>query len=419
MNSRFKPDDESSASSQLIDSESLDASEQNFAASTLESEQRPVEQRFIVETSHSEETQPKHDKSRVETSAMPSPQAQPLSTASGSSEPALALPPELILQPDAGAWRQEVAAKVNRYKARKPRPPRYPSLQLKFEPRESPWRDSARDERSETSDAQGYSAHNRHAVAVQQSSAVPQALPREDTQAFVHASAFQKSDFHALETSARILEFPRALVLPSTLDELAEPVSDKPRILDVPDHAPPPPALGGISIEPIEQIAEEKRPGIDIPLQSAVMSRRLSAVAIDAFLVAFASTLFGYVFFRITNAIPSIREGITPALTLTGVFWAAYQYLLLVHTGTTPGLKLAKLQLRRFDGSAVSLKGRRWRVLASLLSGVSLGIGYLWCFLDEDQLCWHDRITHTYMAPRSISLADASLLEVDPGNPPQ
>jgi uncharacterized RDD family membrane protein YckC len=98
-----------------------------------------------------------------------------------------------------------------------------------------------------------------------------------------------------------------------------------------------------------------------------------------------------------------------PALMLVGLFWCAYQYLLLVHTGTTPGLKLAKLQLRRFDGSAVSLKGRRWRVLASFLSGLSLGIGYLWCFLDEDQLCWHDRITHTYMAPRTISLPDVDL----------
>src|SRR5256885_363563 len=32
------------------------------------------------------------------------------------------------------AWRNEVAAKLNRYQARrKPRPPRYPSLQLRFE----------------------------------------------------------------------------------------------------------------------------------------------------------------------------------------------------------------------------------------------------------------------------------------------
>jgi hypothetical protein len=38
-------------------------------------------------------------------------------------------------------------------------------------------------------------------------------------------------------------------------------------------------------------------------------------------------------------------------------------------------------------------------VFASVLSGLSLGLGYAWCWLDEDQLCWHDRITRTYMAP--------------------
>jgi hypothetical protein len=27
-------------------------------------------------------------------------------------------------------------------------------------------------------------------------------------------------------------------------------------------------------------------------------------------------------------------------------------------------------------------------------------MGYLWVFLDEDALCWHDRITHTYLAPK-------------------
>ena len=73
--------------------------------------------------------------------------------------------------------------------------------------------------------------------------------------------------------------------------------------------------------------------------------------------------------------------------------WSAYQYLLLVYSGTTPGLKLAKLELHRFDGSPVPLRLRRWRVLTSVLSGLSLGLGYAWCFLDEDSLCWHDRIT--------------------------
>jgi hypothetical protein len=28
-------------------------------------------------------------------------------------------------------------------------------------------------------------------------------------------------------------------------------------------------------------------------------------------------------------------------------------------------------------------------------------MGYAWLFLDEDALCWHDRITHTYLAPKT------------------
>jgi len=63
--------------------------------------------------------------------------------------------------------------------------------------------------------------------------------------------------------------------------------------------------------------------------------------------------------------------------------------------------ELAGLRLSRFDGAAVPRKMRRWRALASMLSGVSLALGYAWCFLDEDRLCWHDRITRTYMAPQS------------------
>jgi hypothetical protein len=42
---------------------------------------------------------------------------------------------------------------------------------------------------------------------------------------------------------------------------------------------------------------------------------------------------------------------------------------------------------------------RRWRVLGSMLSGISLGMGYAWQFLDEDALCWHERVTKTYLAP--------------------
>src|SRR4029077_4812275 len=130
------------------------------------------------------------------------------------------------------------------------------------------------------------------------------------------------------------------------------------------------------------------------------MSRRLAAVAIDAVLVVSAVAVFAYIFLRLTRQVPALQPAVGTALVLIGLFWVAYQYLLLVYCGISPGLKLAGLQLSRFDGTTAPRRLRRWRVLASVLSGVSLGLGYAWCFLDEDRLCWHDRITHTYMAPK-------------------
>jgi uncharacterized RDD family membrane protein YckC len=86
------------------------------------------------------------------------------------------------------------------------------------------------------------------------------------------------------------------------------------------------------------------------------------------------------------------------ALTVVAVLlWKAYEFLFVVYTGSTPGLRAARLRLVEFDGSPLNRRLRRWRVLASCLSAFSAGLGYLWCVLDQDGLCWHDRITRTHV----------------------
>jgi uncharacterized RDD family membrane protein YckC len=203
----------------------------------------------------------------------------------------------------------------------------------------------------------------------------------------------------AVEARAKIIEFPRLAGAPGLpLEELAGPVIDHPRILEVPEVAPPPPALGGMVLE--QQKVEEavRRPGIEIPLRAAPPGRRLLAALVDALIVAIAVFCCGFIFVRVgkTALIPS--QTAIAAGGLFAVLWAFYQYLLLVHAARTPGLKLAGLRLANFDGSPASRRLRRSRVIASWLSGLSVLLGYLWYFLDEDRLCWHDRITHTYMA---------------------
>jgi uncharacterized RDD family membrane protein YckC len=299
-----------------------------------------------------------------------------------SSATAEPLQPSLIPSEASDSWRNEVADRLNRYRARRrPLAPRYPSLTLKFD---SP-------DRSSRYAAETPSTHQ--ALAIDSTRLMDETEP---------ATTFLNSAplFQPPADSAKVLEFPRSLTLPSRpLDELADPVFDRPRILEVPEVAPPPPALGGILIEPTEQV-EEKRPGFEIPLQPARLSRRLGAAAIDGLLVLTACAAFAYIFFRVTSILPPMPMAVETAVFLSAVLWASYQYFALILTGTTPGLRVAKLHLRRFDGDPVPRRVRRWRMLASLLSAVSLGLGYAWCFLDEDQLCWHDRITRTYMAPK-------------------
>jgi uncharacterized RDD family membrane protein YckC len=314
---------------------------------------------------------------------------------------------------DAAAWRQEVAARLHRYKARrKPRPPRYPSLRLRFEGEEAaagPGETSAQPaalppQMSASNLALSNLAFDQFAASAAheiESPALtlghPAPLPSEADR--LDPAPAQSTT----QTTAKIIEFPRSWTpAPAPLDELAEAVCDidSPRILEAPEVVPPPPALGGITIEPAPQPELERRPGIDFPLQSAPLLRRVACAAIDGMIVAAACALFGFIFWKMSAIRPPRVQLPGVAAGLFAIFWPAYEYLLLVYSGSTPGMRLAQLQLARFDGRPANRRLRRWRVLASFLSAASLGMGYAWAFLDEDALCWHDRITHTYLAPK-------------------
>lgn len=297
-------------------------------------------------------------------------------------------------QQEGSAWRDELSAKLNRYRARrKAPPPRYPSLKLPFGPLESAARAAIQQEPVFESIA-------NHALALDEVHPAAQVQEPPAPRSFVETESPTRHE--APHAGAKIIEFPRFAwgPPPPPPDQLAEPVMDRPRILEVPEVAPPPPALGGILIEPAQKQELEKRPGIDIPLQSARLRSRALATLVDGALIGVASSLFGFIFWKITSIRPPLLQTTAVAAGIACVLWAAYQYLLIVYSGTTPGLRVARLELSRFDGSPARRSLRRWRVLASYLSFASLGMGYAWLFLDEDALCWHDRITHTYLAPR-------------------
>ncbi len=328
-----------------------------------------------------------------------------------------------VAESDAQAWRGELSDRLNRYRARrKVRPPRYPSLSLRFETTESRPRGNPAGESFRPAT---FEPRSNHALALHGMTQKPSSAAEADVQyahpasvaapcspalagqsALEHASSGHAGAGHA---GAKIIEFPRSAWGPPAPppDQLAEPVSGRPRILDVPEVEPPPPALGGITMEAVERDEVQKRPGIDLPLQSAPFAARVVAALVDGIVIAGASGLFGYIFWKVADMRPPLGQMVGLAAGIPCIFWAAYQYLLIVYSASTPGLRMAHLELARFDGTSTSRSLRRWRVLAACLSAVSLGMGYVWAFLDEDALCWHDRITHTYLAPKKRKAAEA------------
>lgn len=369
MNSDFHSDREVLAAevprAELVDPEAFDATEQQFAASLdAEASDESVPLPAIADA-----TEP------GDPTALP---AQEGSVLSSSNE----------AQP---SWRKEISERVSKYRLKSPREPRYPSLQLKFESMQPSW----------TAPPRNAAPASRDSVAFEREIAFE--APATQQPHFDHPEPAR----HEPEIIDNLIEFPRFTLEPvSRPDELAEPVQDRLRIIEAPEVTTAPPALGGILMEPVEEHEPQRRPGFDVPLQSSSLSRRFAATFVDAVIVAAAISLFGYIFLRLASpALPPLRLAII-GVPLAALFWLAYQYLFLVHTGSTPGLRITKLSLSRFDGSSAPRSLRRWRVIASVLSTVSLGLGYLWCFLDEDQLCWHDRITRTHLAPNNQHKTD-------------
>lgn len=301
---------------------------------------------------------------------------------------------------DASAWRDELSARLSRYRTRrKAPPPRYPSLALKFDSF-----DYGSSAQSTASSAPVFESVANQALALD---GMRQDLARIEPEVQITSAAesIPPASQARPSASAKIIEFPRFAWSPPPPppDQLAEPVLDRPRILEVPEVAPPPPALGGITIEAAQREEAEKLPGIDVPLQSASLARRLLAGGIDGLVITSASAVFATIFWKVAGITPPPIQVLGMTVGTLCLLWAAYQYLLVVYSGSTLGLRVAGLELAGFDGTATTRSLRRWRILASYLSAASLGMGYAWVFLDEDVLCWHDRITHTYLAPRKRS----------------
>jgi uncharacterized RDD family membrane protein YckC len=213
-----------------------------------------------------------------------------------------------------------------------------------------------------------------------------------------------------------IIEFPRPAAQTDDLFayELAEPMVESPRILDVPDEpaiSAPQPAGYSLSSICLDNDGEDKEipdwirnyrdeyddAGLELPLQVAPLRPRFVSAVIDSALVLTATALFCVIVLSITKYMPQGKPALLIAIVLSATFWLAYHYAFLVFSGLTPGMQVAQLELCSFEGCYPLRKTRGARAFAMGVSCMSLGMGFAWAAVDEDRLGWHDRITRTYL----------------------
>ncbi|HUQ49296.1 MAG TPA: RDD family protein [Terriglobales bacterium] len=215
------------------------------------------------------------------------------------------------------------------------------------------------------------------------------------------------------EESGILIEFPRPAEQQSFIEELAEPMLDGPRILDVQEEPAPVmqsadgPLLSSIRLD---EDGEREVPDwirnyrdqyeeaeLELPLQVAPLKPRAISAAIDSALVLTATAIFCVIVLSITKFIPQGKAATLTAIVLTAAFWLCYHYIFLAYCGLTPGMQVAQLELCSFEGCYPLKKMRTARALAMGVSCMSLGMGFAWSLVDEDSLGWHDRITRTYL----------------------
>ena len=139
--------------------------------------------------------------------------------------------------------------------------------------------------------------------------------------------------------------------------------------------------------------------------QTAAFSLRLMAAVVDgciivaallAFTAAFAFTVSKFPNGQTTGSHMTLQAAAIGAGFTFAVFTLLYQLLFFTLSEATPGMRYARIALCTFDDDNPTRAAMRRRIFATVLAACPLGIGFLWAWLDDEGLGWHDRISRMY-----------------------
>lgn len=131
----------------------------------------------------------------------------------------------------------------------------------------------------------------------------------------------------------------------------------------------------------------------------ASLAERRKAAAIDAALLVFSYGGMLALFTVLGGHIGFNKLDLTVAATTLALFYAQYFALFTIFGGSTPGMMLRQLRVASFEGTMPTSRQMAWRSFGYLISAGTCFLGFIWALWDDDQLCWQDRISQTYLTP--------------------
>ena len=274
------------------------------------------------------------------------------------------------------------------------------------------------------------SSLRRNQIEAQATLDETEVLALEEEIAFRQSPVFEDNVVAPVDIPANLIEFPRQLVAPrkarprlaegplrEEADQAAEtaqlrifeveatqissaPVveSATPEWSSILLAAHPAAAVVEVPEAPFQPIFAPQTAPFSLRAMSAIVDGCIVTAALLAFTAAFAVTvgkLAGPATASTGSRISLQTAAIAGAATFI-VFTLLYQYLFFRLSEATPGMRYARIAFCTFNDDNPTRAAMRRRIFATLLSACPLGIGFLWAWLDDEGLGWHDRISRMY-----------------------
>ncbi|WP_348267966.1 RDD family protein [Edaphobacter paludis] len=256
-------------------------------------------------------------------------------------------------------------------------------------------------------------------------------LALEDEIAFRQSPTFE-DPIAPVEIPANLIEFPRQLVAPRRArPRIAEgPLRDEAehphdptqlRIFEVePTQFSTAPAAESaesiipewssilLSARPASTYAETESANLPfnpvVPIHTASLSLRLMAALVDGCILLAAFLSFAAVFALTLDKLSgapvigtiTLQTAAIGTAGVLAILALLYQAVFFTFSEATPGMRYARIAFCTLNDENPTRAAMRRRIFAAVLSACPLGIGFLWAWLDDDGLGWHDRISRIY-----------------------